>query len=119
MFLRLFLLFALVPVVELALLIEAGQYLGVLPTVSLVVGTGAAGAALARSQGLQVLERLKQALANAAFPGEEIFDIIRYFGERDKIFNVHFRNINGGFWSFVETFPDEGDIDFLDAIKVY
>ena len=52
-------------------------------------------------------------------PGEEIFDIIRYFGERDKIFNVHFRNIKGGFGSFIETFPDEGDIDFLEAIKVY
>ena len=52
-------------------------------------------------------------------PGEEIFDIIRYFGERDKIFNVHFRNIRGGFCNFVETFPDEGDIDFLEAIKVY
>ncbi len=44
-------------------------------------------------------------------PGEEIFDIIRYFGERDKIFNVHFRNIRGGFCNFVETFPDEGDVD--------
>lgn len=52
-------------------------------------------------------------------PGEEIFDIIRYFGERDKIFNVHFRNIRGGFCDFVETFPDEGDVDFLEALKVY
>ncbi len=52
-------------------------------------------------------------------PGEEIFDIIRYFGERDKIFNVHFRNIRGGFCNFVETFPDEGDIDFYEALKVY
>jgi len=52
-------------------------------------------------------------------PGEEIFDIIRYFGEREKIFNVHFRNIRGGFCDFVETFPDEGDIDFLEAMKVY
>ena len=52
-------------------------------------------------------------------PGKEIFDIIRYFGERDKIFNVHFRNIRGGFGSFVETFPDEGDVDFLEALKVY
>ena len=30
-------------------------------------------------------------------PGEEIFDVIRYFGRRKKIFNVHFRNIRGGF----------------------
>src|SRR5206468_8367578 len=25
-------------------------------------------------------------------PGQEIFDVIRYFGSRKKIFNVHFRN---------------------------
>jgi len=52
-------------------------------------------------------------------PGEEIFDVIRYFGEKDKIFNVHFRNIRGGFCDFVETFPDEGDVDMLEALKVY
>ena len=28
-------------------------------------------------------------------PGEQIYDVIRYFGERKKIFNVHFRNIKG------------------------
>jgi len=52
-------------------------------------------------------------------PGEEIYDVIRYFGERKKIFNVHFRNIKGGFLDFIEVFPDEGDIDMLKAIKVY
>ena len=52
-------------------------------------------------------------------PGAEIFDIIRYFGTRDKIFNVHFRNIRGGFCDFVETFPDEGDVDMLQAALVY
>jgi len=52
-------------------------------------------------------------------PGEEIYDVIRYFGERKKIFNVHFRNIKGGFLDFIEVFPDEGDIDLLKAIKVY
>jgi mannonate dehydratase len=54
-----------------------------------------------------------------ADPGKEIFDVIRYFGSRDKIFNVHFRNIRGHRNSFVETFPDEGDIDFVKAIQVY
>jgi mannonate dehydratase len=52
-------------------------------------------------------------------PGVEIFDVIRYFGARKKIFNVHFRNIRGHRNNFVEVFPDEGDIDFVKAIKVY
>ena len=52
-------------------------------------------------------------------PGVEIFDVIRYFGSRKKIFNVHFRNIRGGRDNFMEVFPDEGDVDFVKAIKVY
>ena len=52
-------------------------------------------------------------------PGEEIYDVIRYFGERKKIFNVHFRNIKGGLMDFVEVFPDEGDVDMLRALRVY
>jgi mannonate dehydratase len=52
-------------------------------------------------------------------PGTEIYDVIRWFGERGKIFNVHFRNIRGHRNDFVETFPDEGDVDFVKAVKVY
>jgi mannonate dehydratase len=54
-----------------------------------------------------------------ADPGKEILDAIRYFGTRQKIFNVHFRNIRGHRDDFVETFPDEGDVDFVKAIQVY
>ena len=36
-----------------------------------------------------------------------------------KIFNVHFRNIKGGFGNFQETFPDDGDVDMLRALRVY
>jgi len=52
-------------------------------------------------------------------PGEQIFDVIRYFGSRGKIFNVHFRNIRGRFLDFRETFVDDGDVDMLMALRVY
>jgi mannonate dehydratase len=52
-------------------------------------------------------------------PAEEIFDVIRYFGSRRKIFNVHFRNIKGKFLNFQETFPDDGDVDMIRAMRVY
>jgi mannonate dehydratase len=52
-------------------------------------------------------------------PGKEIYDVIRYFGTRNKIFNVHFRNIRGHVNDFVEVYPDEGDIDFVKALQVY
>ncbi|MGD0156992.1 MAG: mannonate dehydratase [Terracidiphilus sp.] len=59
---------------------------------------------------------ISEDLAN---PGVEIFDVIRYFGTRKKIFNVHFRNIRGHRNDFMEVYPDEGDIDFIKAIRVY
>jgi mannonate dehydratase len=52
-------------------------------------------------------------------PADEIFDVIRYFGARGKIFNVHFRNIKGRFLNFQETFPDDGDVNMIRAMRVY
>jgi mannonate dehydratase len=52
-------------------------------------------------------------------PREKIGDIIRWFGERKKIFNVHFRNIKGGRYSFTEEFPDAGDMDMAASLKIY
>ncbi len=51
-------------------------------------------------------------------PGAEIEDVIRWFGSRGKIFNVHFRNIAGRRLDFVEVFPEEGDVDMWSALKV-
>ena len=50
-------------------------------------------------------------------PGREIHDVIRYFGERQKVFNIHFRNIRGRRDDFQETFPDEGDMDMVAVMR--
>jgi mannonate dehydratase len=50
-------------------------------------------------------------------PGREIDDIIRYFGTRKKIFNIHFRNIRGRRDDFQEVFPDEGDVDMIKVAR--
>jgi mannonate dehydratase len=52
-------------------------------------------------------------------PGKEIYDVIRYFGLRKKIFMVHFRNITGNRQAFAEVGPDEGVVDFVKAMMVY
>ena len=52
-------------------------------------------------------------------PREEIGDIIRWFGTRGKLFNVHFRNIRGSKLSFMEVFPDEGDMDMVESVRIY
>jgi mannonate dehydratase len=54
-----------------------------------------------------------------ADPAREIYEVIRYFGARKKIFNVHFRNIRGHRDDFQEVYPDEGDVDMVKAIQVY
>ena len=44
-------------------------------------------------------------------PGREFYEILRYFGEQKKLFNIHFRNIRGGLHNFQEVWPDEGHLD--------
>jgi len=51
-------------------------------------------------------------------PGEELPEIVKYFAERKKIFNVHFRNIRGGLHDFYETWPDEGDVNMYQLAKI-
>lgn len=50
---------------------------------------------------------------NLTDPGREIHDVIRYFGTRGKIFNIHFRNIRGSRDHFSEVYPDEGDMNMV------
>jgi mannonate dehydratase len=52
-------------------------------------------------------------------PDKEIPDIIRYFGSRKKIFNVHFRNIRGHRDEFAEVAPDEGSVNMFKAMLAY
>ncbi len=74
MFFRLLLLFVLTPIVELALLIEVGRHIGVVSTIALVLITGVAGAALARSQGMLAFQRLRQGFTQGKSPGDALLD---------------------------------------------
>ena len=71
---RLFLLFVIVPLLELALLIQMGRVVGFWPTIALVVFTGVTGAWLARTEGLRTMWRLRDDLENGRVPGQAIMD---------------------------------------------
>lgn len=73
-FLRLLLLFTLIPLLELALLIEVGRHIGTLFTIGLVIFTGIVGALLAKSQGLAVLKRISEEFSEGRLPADELFD---------------------------------------------
>jgi mannonate dehydratase len=49
--------------------------------------------------------------------GENVPEVIRYFGERKKIFYVHFRNVVGAVPKYNEVFPDEGDGDMVANLR--
>ena len=74
MFVRLLLLFTVIPLVELYLLVKIGTIVGVWPTVGLVVLTGILGAALARQQGLGVLKKLNDDLGSGRLPTDALID---------------------------------------------
>jgi UPF0716 protein FxsA len=74
MFFRLFLLFAIIPAVELALLIYAGSHIGVLNTIAIVLLTAIVGAYMVRQEGLGVVYRIQSNLASGVFPAEELID---------------------------------------------
>jgi mannonate dehydratase len=49
--------------------------------------------------------------------GKNVFEMIKDFGGRGKIFEVHFRNVTGPLPHFVETFPDDGYMDMYQVMK--
>lgn len=52
-------------------------------------------------------------------PAKHMSAVIEEFAATGRIFMVHFRNIRGGYLDFQEVFPDEGDVDMVEAIKAY
>ena len=70
----LFLIFLLVPVLEIYLLIEIGSLIGAVWTVTAVVGTAALGAGLVRRQGLAALARFRSATQVGELPAVTIIE---------------------------------------------
>ncbi len=74
MFIRLLALFIVIPLLELALLIKIGEYVGLIWTIILVGSTGAVGISLARAQGLAVINKVKQSLSQGQLPQNSLLD---------------------------------------------
>ena len=56
-------------------------------------------------------------LEGGTLMGKDVFETIKYFGKRKKIFKVHFRNVNQPLPHFTETFLDDGYADMYKILK--
>lgn len=72
MFFRLFILFTIIPFIELALLIEIGSIIGTFETIMLIIVTGLIGAIMVRAAGIQCLFRIQENLRSGVIPTDEL-----------------------------------------------
>lgn len=74
MLFRLILLFTIVPLIELIILIKIGEIVGIIPTITLVILTGILGAALAKSQGILIIGKIRNELNTGQIPAENMLN---------------------------------------------
>jgi UPF0716 protein FxsA len=79
MFRRLVLLFITVPIVELAVLIQLGRWIGLWPTLAIIAVTGILGAMLASREGLRAWHAFQLEMAQGRMPGRPILDGLSIF----------------------------------------
>lgn len=72
MFFKLLIIFATVPLIELALLIKIGEFIGIIPTIIIVGSTGIIGITLARRQRYQVIKKIKNNIELGKLPADDL-----------------------------------------------
>lgn len=72
MFIKLLIIFATVPLIELALLIKVGEFIGLIPTIIIVASTGIIGVTLAKRQGYQVITKIKRNIELGKLPADDL-----------------------------------------------
>lgn len=67
-------LFIVVPIIELYVIIQVGQAIGIVPTLALLLADAILGSMLLRHQGRSAWQRFNAALNERRFPGKEVAD---------------------------------------------
>lgn len=70
----LFIFFVIIPIVEIAILIKVGSYIGTTNAVLLIVLTGVLGSVLTRIQGFMIIQKIDNSLSRGLMPSSEILD---------------------------------------------
>lgn len=65
-------LFIIVPIVELYILVTVGREIGTMNTIAIVIITGIVGASFAKSQGAQIIYKIRTTMNQGQMPGREL-----------------------------------------------
>ena len=71
---KLLLLFTIVPTAELYLLLEIGERIGTFETIYLIIVTGIVGAAMAKREGLSVIQQIQEGAVNGVPPADKLVE---------------------------------------------
>jgi len=69
-----FLLFILMPIIEIAVLIQVGSSIGLIATLLIIIATAILGTFMLRQQGLATLTRARQRMASGQLPAEQLME---------------------------------------------
>lgn len=72
MFRVLFILFIIIPIIEISVLMQVGELLGMWPTIGIVILSAWVGAKYVRQQGLATLQSVQTKMAQGEMPSSEI-----------------------------------------------
>lgn len=70
----LFILFTIVPVIEIVLFLLVGQQIGILPTIGIIFVTALVGSTLVARQGTNQIRRVRASVQGGQFPGADLVD---------------------------------------------
>lgn len=126
------LLFISVPVAEVIIYIVLGKHIGLLPTLTLIFGTGIAGAILAKQQGFSIVTRIRSDLQAGVIPGNHVLEGLLVFAGAVLLLTPGLLSDIAGFvllWPFTRRYLreflkkklrkwiDEGRVDFGFRIR--
>ena len=100
----LFIALVTVPIIEIAIFLEVGDFIGFWPTMGVIVLTAFIGATLLRWQGLATLRKAQASLEQNRFPMEEVFDGLCLLVAGVLLLTPGFFTDAVGFFLFVPVF---------------
>ena len=71
---KFFILFIIVPIIELYLLFQVGARIGLPAILGIIIVTAIIGTRLAKAQGINNMQRARQAMSEGRMPHEEVLD---------------------------------------------